>query len=52
MSQQFFIQKTRSIDNCISLLLVRRNGMVCWRVEAVCEHEDILRWFPEVGNTR
>ncbi|KAE9306014.1 hypothetical protein PR003_g21345 [Phytophthora rubi] len=42
----------KSSDDFTPLLLVRRNGVVCWRVEAVCEHVDILRWFREVGSAR
>ncbi|KAG1695293.1 hypothetical protein DVH05_020672 [Phytophthora capsici] len=45
-------EKTKTSDDFTLLLLVRRNGSVCWRVEAVCEHEDILRWFREVGSSR
>ncbi|EEY57044.1 uncharacterized protein PITG_10617 [Phytophthora infestans T30-4] len=44
--------KTKTSDDFAPLLLVRRNGSVCWRVEAVCEHVDILRWFREVGSSR
>ncbi|ETI39249.1 hypothetical protein F443_15153, partial [Phytophthora nicotianae P1569] len=45
-------EKTKTSDNFTPPLLVRRNGVVCWRVEAVCEHVDILRWFREVGSSR
>ncbi|KAL3672451.1 hypothetical protein V7S43_001750 [Phytophthora oleae] len=38
-------------DDFTPLLLVR-NGVVCWRVQAVCEHVDILRWFREIGAAR
>ncbi|KAG3240958.1 hypothetical protein PI124_g14142 [Phytophthora idaei] len=37
-------------DDLTPLLLVRRGGVVCWRVEALCEHVDILRWFRESGS--
>ncbi|ETK92255.1 hypothetical protein L915_04352, partial [Phytophthora nicotianae] len=45
-------EKTKTSDDFTPLLLVRRNGVVCWRVEPVCEHVDILRWFREVGSSR
>lgn len=30
-------------------LLMRRGGVVCWRLEALCKHIDICRWFRETG---
>ncbi|KAE9000750.1 hypothetical protein PR003_g19834 [Phytophthora rubi] len=39
--------ENKSKDVFTPLMLVRRNGVVCWRVEAVYEHVDILRWFRE-----
>lgn len=44
--------ETKTNDGVTLLLLVRRNGVVCWSVEAVCEHVDILRWFREIGSAR
>ncbi|EGZ09352.1 hypothetical protein PHYSODRAFT_304927 [Phytophthora sojae] len=43
---------TKTSDDFTPLLIVRHNGVVCWSVEAVCEHVDILRWFREVGSVR
>ncbi|KAE9009413.1 hypothetical protein PR003_g14552 [Phytophthora rubi] len=39
--------ENKSKDDFTPPMLVRRNGVVCWRVEAVCEHVAILRWFRE-----
>ncbi|KAE9160059.1 hypothetical protein PF004_g31310 [Phytophthora fragariae] len=44
--------ENKSKDDFTPLMLVRRNGVVCWRVEAVCEHVDILRWFRESASGR
>ncbi|KAG2968551.1 hypothetical protein PC118_g17951 [Phytophthora cactorum] len=38
---------TKTNDDFTPLLSVRRNGVVCWRVVAICKRVDILRWFRE-----
>lgn len=32
------------------LLLVRRNGTVCWNLQSLIKHVDVCRWFWEVGS--
>ncbi|KAL3659262.1 hypothetical protein V7S43_015840 [Phytophthora oleae] len=31
------------------LLLVRRNGTVCWSLQGLFKHVDVCQWFREVG---
>lgn len=31
------------------LILVRRNGKVCWRVQGLCKLVDVCWWFRETG---
>nr|KAE8921451.1 hypothetical protein PF009_g28272 [Phytophthora fragariae] len=49
---RYSADENKSKDDFTPLMLVRRNGVVCWRVEAVCEHVDILRWFRESASGR
>ncbi|POM66543.1 Hypothetical protein PHPALM_17582 [Phytophthora palmivora] len=44
------VDKTKTRDDWTRLLLVRSGGAICWRVEAICEHVNILSWFSESGS--
>ncbi|KAI9985099.1 hypothetical protein PInf_004408 [Phytophthora infestans] len=32
------------------LLLVRRNDIVCWRLQGLCKHVGVCKWFCETGS--
>ncbi|KAE9250658.1 hypothetical protein PF002_g4671 [Phytophthora fragariae] len=44
--------KMKTKDDLTRLLLVRRGDVICYRVDALCEYVDILRWFRESGSVQ
>ncbi|KAL3660220.1 hypothetical protein V7S43_014754 [Phytophthora oleae] len=46
---QLAADEKMSAEVLTRLLLVRRNGTVCWSLQGLFKYVNILRWFREVG---
>ncbi|KAE9050049.1 hypothetical protein PR001_g2753 [Phytophthora rubi] len=52
VAQQQPAMQSTTAEDLTPLLLVRPDGVVFWRVEAICEYVNILHWFRDYGSKR